>query len=425
MPPGRSPADSEWGMSQHEYPKIRNVDMFAVDLSGQPGVALRDPLLYATEIIALPRDALAVIQHFTGTNTIEDIRKMLLEQYGGDVPAENIRFIAEELDEHHFLLSERFLRHKRNVDEEFHASLIRHPVHAGSGYSEDPKELTGEFDGYFSRAGVDPNASGKHTDETIAIIAPHISINAGGASFAHAYGSLVEDTPADLYVVLGIGHAGLERLFTGTIKDFITPLGTVETHREFMRDLNRRYDDSLFDGEALHRTEHTIEFQTVFLKYILKDQLFFIAPILASFPHQILSSDQFPDARDMVDRFIDALRGAMGAFDGRIVMIASVDFAHVGVKYGDERPLTSEDLEVIQTRDREMIDILEAGDSERFLAHIASDDDARRICGFSALYVMLRVLEEARGTLLSYDQTSMDEHNSTVTFAGMKFTRRH
>ena len=411
-------------MSKYEYPKIRNVDMFAVDLSGQPGVALRDPQLYATEIIALPRDALAVIQHFTGTNTIEDIRQRLLEQYGGDVPAENIRYIAEELDEHHFLLSERFLRHKRSVDEEFHASPVRHPVHAGSGYSEDPKELAGEFDGYFSRAGVDLDAPRKNTGETAAIIAPHISIGAGGPSFAHAYGALMEDTPADLYVILGIGHAGLERLFAGTHKDFLTPLGTVETHREFMDDLNRRYDDALFDGEELHRTEHTIEFQTVFLKYLFKDRRFFIAPILASFPHQVLSSDQFPEAREMVDRFIDALGGAISDFDGRVVMIASVDFAHVGVKYGDEKALSPEDLEVVEKRDREMIEILEAGDGRRFLEHIASDDDARRICGFSALYVMLRVLGGSGGVLLSYDRASMDEYNSTVTFAGMKFTRR-
>ena len=398
--------------------------MFAVDLSGQPGVALRDPQLYAGEIIALPRDALAIIQHFTGTNTIEDIRTNLKEQYGGDVPAENIRFIAEELDEHHFMLSERFLRHKQNVDEEFYASRLRYPVHAGSGYSEDPKELIGEFDGYFSQAEVSTNSPGENADETTAIIAPHISINAGGHSFAHAYGALMKDAPADLYVILGIGHAGLDRLFAGTAKDFITPLGTVETHRKFMHDLNHRYDDSLFDGEALHRTEHTIEFQTVFLKYVLKDQPFFIAPILVSFPHQVLSSDQFPEAREMVDHFIDALRCAIEDFKGRVVMIASVDFAHVGVKYGDETPLSSEDLDVIQKRDREMIEILTKGDSEEFLAHIASDDDTRRICGFSALYVMLRVLEKARGTLLSYDRTSMDEHNSTVTFAGMKFTRQ-
>ncbi|MBN1881127.1 MAG: AmmeMemoRadiSam system protein B [Deltaproteobacteria bacterium] len=411
-------------MSKYEYPKIRSVDMFAVDLSGQPGVALRDPHLYAREIIALPRDALAVIQHFTGTNTIEDIRAKLLEQYGGDVPAENIRFIAEELDEHHFLLSERFLRHKRTVDEEFYASRVRHPVHAGSGYSEDPKELVREFDGYFSRAAVDLESLKKNADETVAIVAPHISINAGGPSFAHAYGALVEDEPADLYVILGIGHEGLERFFAGTSKDFITPLGTVETHQEFMSDLNKRYDDALFDGEALHRTEHTIEFQTVFLKYVLKDRRFFIAPILASFPHQVLSSDQFPEVRERIDRFIDALRGAITDFNGRVVLIASVDFAHVGVKYGDDKPLSPEDLEVIQKRDRMMIEILEAGDGERFLDHIASDDDARRICGFSALYVMLRVLEKARGVLLNYDLTSMDEYNSTVTFAGMKFTRR-
>ena len=127
----------------------------------------------------------------------------------------------------------------------------------------------------------------------VAAIAPHISINAGGASFARVYEAIRAAGPADLYVILGVGHAGIEDLFAGTKKDFETPLGPVATDRAFMDDLSRRFGDRLFSGEMLHRTEHTIEFQTIFLKYVFGDAPFAIAPILTSFPHTIFTHDRF------------------------------------------------------------------------------------------------------------------------------------
>ncbi len=191
-----------------------------------------------------------------------------------------------------------------------------------------------------------------------------------------------------------------------------------------MEELSGRFSDRLFSGEILHRTEHTIEFQTIFLKYVFGDAPFAIAPVLASFPHMIFAHDRFSAVRAVAEEFIAALRDAIAAYRGRVVLVASVDFAHVGVKYGDENPPTDGEIERVKERDREMIDIIAAGDAQAFLSHIVSDDDRRRVCGFPAIYTMLSVLSGARGTLLSYDSTVMDEVNSTVTFAGMVFEGR-
>jgi AmmeMemoRadiSam system protein B len=406
-------------LSDSDYPKLRNVEFVPTSVGGKQGLVLRDPFRYTDKILFVPREVVGIIQFFDGTRTYREIREEIFRRSGGTVAEEDIKRVAGELDDSHYLVSESFLRQKRRVDEDFFNRPVRAPSHAGGGYPADAEELKAELASYFSTAG--PNGAGDGPETLVAAVAPHISINAGGASFARVYQRIKEAGPADLYVILGVGHAGIEELFAGTTKDFATPLGTVVTDRAFMDDLSRRFGDRLYGGQLLHRTEHTVEFQAVFLKYVFGDAPFTIAPILASFPHTIFFHDRFSEIRAVVDDFVGALKGALADYPGRAVVLASVDFAHVGVKYGDEDPPTAEDIDRVRQRDREMIDIIAAGDARGFLEHIADDDDERRICGFPAIYTMLSVIDGAGGTLLSYDDTVMDEENSTVTFAGMTF----
>lgn len=414
-------------MTQLDYPKLRNVDVMHVDLKGKPGVALRDPLKYAEEMIALPGEALAVLQFFDGKRNIDDILKEVYSQYGGKgvIGVEDILTLAGSLDDHLFLESEKFLKEKRRIDQEFYRSDIRHPIHAGLSYNSDPEELREELQSYFSKVTPTSSEIVEGNGEVRAVIAPHISISSGGECFAHAYSALKSSPTADLYIILGIGHAGLNNFFAGTKKDFETPLGPIKTDVDFMNGLNRHFGNGnsniLFSGEGLHRTEHTIEFQSVLLKYILGEAPFAIAPILTSFPHQLIVEDKFAAERGIIEAFVSALKEMISSYSGRIVIISSVDFAHVGVKYGAEKPLTPEELKDVEKRDDEMIDIISEGDPERFLSHISEDNDKRSICGFSAIYTMLSVVEGLKGVLLNYDKTIMDDQNSTVTFAGMAF----
>ncbi|MBN2224349.1 MAG: AmmeMemoRadiSam system protein B [Deltaproteobacteria bacterium] len=407
-------------MSDSDYPKLRNVEFVPTSVGGRQGLVLRDPFCYTDKILFVPREVVGIIQFFDGTKTYREIREEIFRRSGSTVAEDDIKKIADELDDSHYLFSESFLKQKRHIDEDFFGSPIRVPAHAGAGYSADPQELRSELASYFSAAAADAGDGQPH-GALAAAIAPHISINAGGASFARVYEAIRAAGPADLYVILGVGHAGIEELFAGTTKDFATPLGTAATDRAFMDDLSRRFGDRLFGGQILHRTEHTIEFQTVFLKYVFGDAPFTIAPILTSFPHTIFLHDRFSDVRAVAEDFIGALRGALAAYPGRAVVLASVDFSHVGVKYGDDDPPTAEDIQQVKERDREMIEVIAAGDARGFLEHIAADDDGRRICGFPAIYTMLSVIDGAKGRLIAYDATVMDQDNSTVTFAGMTF----
>ncbi len=407
-------------MPDSDYPKLRNVEFVPTSVGGRQGLVLRDPFLYTDKILFVPREVVGIIQFFDGTKTYREIKEEILRRSGSTVAESDIKKVADELDGSHYLVSESFLKQKRRVDKDFFTSPVRRPAHAGAGYAADPQALRAELASYFTAAGT---AAGSNVPDgaVAAAIAPHISINAGGVSFARVYEEIRAAGPADLYVILGVGHAGIEELFAGTTKDFETPLGTAATDRAFMDDLSRRFGDRLFSGEMLHRTEHTIEFQTVFLKYVFGDAPFAIAPILTSFPHTIFMHDRFSGVRRVVEDFIAALKSALADYQGRAVVLASVDFAHVGVKYGDENPPTPDDIERVRERDREMIRIIASGDIRGFLEHVAADDDRRRICGFPAIYTMLSVVNGAKGRFISYDATVMDEDNSTVTFAGMTF----
>ncbi len=406
-------------MPDSDYPKLRNVEFIPTSVQGREGLVLRDPFLYTDKILFIPREVVGIIQFFDGTKTYLQIQEEIYRRSGSTIDAGDIKKVADELDTSHYLVSESFLKQKRRVDEDFFGSPVRRPAHAGAGYRAESDELRSELDAYFSATGtVDAAAP---ANGLCAAIAPHISINAGGASFARVYEAIRAAGPADLYVILGVGHAGIEDLFAGTKKSFETPLGTVATDGAFMDELSRRFGERLYSGQMLHRTEHTIEFQTIFLKYVFGEAPFAIAPILTSFPHTIFSHDRFSAVRAVVEEFIEALKGALTAYRGKAVILASVDFAHVGIKYGDEQAPTEQEIEHVKEQDRRMIEIIAAGDAKAFLDHIAADDDRRRICGFPAIYTMLSVLGGATGRLISYDSTVMDEERSTVTFAGMVF----
>jgi len=408
-------------MSQFEYPKLRNVELIPVKIGEKRGIALRDPLRYTDEVIFLPEEAMAVVRLFDGARTTRDIQYELNRQYGTLLNSDSIENIARDLDDHLFLYSERFFKEKRRVEEHFANSDVRPAIHAGLAYSEAPNDLIAELDSYFkSAAGKKRSGGDDYSGVTPrGIIAPHISINAGGTCFAGAYRVISDSPPADLYVILGVGHSEIDYLFAGTKKHFETPLGMVKTDRATMEEINRLFGGWLFFGEPNHRIEHTIEFQSVFLKYSLRESNFSILPILASFPHQAFSIKELDSMKTTIELFVSSLKRTLDAHPGKVTIIASVDFAHVGLRYGDQDEPDSSTLERVKMRDLEMMDIISEGDAEKFMSHIVEDDNGRHVCGYGSIYTMLRVLSDCRGIILDYDTTVMDQMNSTVTFASM------
>jgi AmmeMemoRadiSam system protein B len=412
-----------------DYPRLRPVEAFPIQQEGRTLICLRDPQQLANTVVVSPA-AYFVLSHFDGKHSPIDIQESYSRQFGDILFSEDLNKIIELLDHHYFLYSGRFLDHQKKVIEDFQRLVTRPSAHAGTVYKEDPAGLVGQIDGHFqSPNGPGQPRWGQAAPTPKAIVAPHIDFHRGGPVYAWAYKGLAESSGADLYILLGTSHCGGENPFTATLKDFATPLGAVETDKEFVRELAKNYEGNLFGEEHLHRTEHSLEFQVVYLKYVAalqaertgKASSFKIVPILVSSFHPMVQSRTLPEKNPRIGSFVNALRELVKKEGRQVCFVAGVDLAHVGMQFGDREPLTPEFLRWVEEEDRRLVDKLASLDAPGFFEEIAKDQDRRRICGFSPLYSLIHLLDGARGRNLKYSQAFTRETGSAVTFTSMVF----
>jgi AmmeMemoRadiSam system protein B len=296
-------------------------------------------------------------------------------------------------------------------------------------YPADPQSLREKLEGFYRSpqgAGM-PNGQLNAT-RVLAAVAPHIDLRVGGPCYTFTYRALAESAPADIYVILGTGHSGLINCFSCLPKDFETPLGVVKHDAEFINDLRRRHPHELFAEPLPHRTEHTIEFQTVFLQHIFgpdspfkktKDGRgnFTIVPILCSYAYLMMTDRRFEREKKIIQAFTEALRAAIVASKRRVCLIASVDFSHVGPRYGDRKTLDAAFLREVGQADQQLLGKIGAVDAEGFVEANAAIADLYRVCGFAPIHTLLAATTAKRGQTLKYEQGLVDDRQSVVTYA--------
>jgi hypothetical protein len=398
-----------------------------VEHEGQRCVALRDPAGFTDQVAVLPPGLLDLVSLFDGDHSIEEIREILERRHGQAPSAEQIRDVVERFDAAGFLDSDRFRERRGALEDAFRRSPVRPAAHAGGAYAGDAAGLARQIDGFFTG----PDGPGKailsgwsadagRARAPRALIAPHIDFHRGGSTYAWAYREILERSDADLYVVLGTCHTGMPDPFAVTLKPYDTPLGPVPVDRDFYDALAQRAGQDLLACEPAHRTEHSIEFQAVMLQHLLGGRRpFTILPVLASYLHEAVWKGSDPEADPRVPRFVDALRETIAASPRRVCLIAGVDLAHVGPRFGDAEANTAAFLAQVEQADRAMLESVVAADARGFYDNVAADRDARRICGLSPLYTLLRLLPEARGSLLRY--TQWPDPQGAVTFCAVSF----
>jgi AmmeMemoRadiSam system protein B len=415
-------------------PALRALEAFPVEQDGRRLVALRDPSGFTEHVVVLPLSLLDLVSLFDGEHTIAEMQAVLAGRHGAAPTAEQIAEVIRGLDDHGFLDSPRFAERRRAVEEAFRRSPVRPAAHAGGAYAGEPEALTAQIREFFGHpdgpgeAGAAwPVPSGSGSAAAAAsrsalrgLIAPHIDFHRGGPTYAWAYREVLERSDADLFVILGTCHAGMPDPFSVTLKPFDTPLGPVPVDHDFVDALARRYGEDLLASEAAHRAEHSIEFQAVMLRHVLGDRRpFTIVPVLASYLHEAVWRRADPEADRRVPRFVDALLATMAAAGRRACVIAGVDLAHVGPRFGDPEPNTSESLARVGEEDQAMLESVIAGDPTGFYASIAHDGDRRRICGLSPIYTFLRALPGVSGRLIRYRQ--WPDPQGAVTFCAAGF----
>jgi len=405
-----------------ETPRLRDVEAFPVEHEGRRLVALRDPAGYTASVVLLSPALVEIVALFDGERTIVDIQAELTRRHGEIVPRADIEQVIEDLDGHGFLDSARFAARRAETDAGFLRAASRPACHAGGAYPGEPDALRRAMDGFFLHAAgpgpIDGAAAGGAPVR--GLIAPHIDYHRGGPAYAWGYRALAERNDADLFVVLGTCHAGMRDPFALTAKDYDTPLGAAPTDRDFVEALARRARQDCFASELAHRTEHSIEFQAVFLRYLFAGRRHFtVVPVLASFAHEALAAGRSPEADPRVPRFLDALGETIAASGRRVAVVAGADLAHVGPRFGDPAPLSDDELARLEREDRAMLQAVEAGDAGGFFAAVAADGDRRRICGLSPIYALLRTLGPMRGDLRHYGY--WPDREAVVSYASVVF----
>ena len=415
-------------MTDPANPRLRPLEAFPVQHEGQQCIALRDPAGFTDQIAVLPPLLLDLVSLFDGEHSIAQIRDIMRRRHGEAPTATQIEAVVDRFDRAGFLDSERFAARRLALEDEFRQSPVRPATHAGGAYAGEPAELTAQIDAFFTGPdgpdhpeAVTATPVGSSASPGLsALIAPHIDFHRGGPTYGWAYKEILDRSDADLYVILGTCHAGMSDPFAVTLKPYDTPLGPVPVDRDFYEALAGRAGQDLLASEPAHRREHSIEFQTVMLQYLLgRRRPFTILPVLASYLHEAVWRRSRPESDARVPRFVDALRDTIASSSRRVCLIAGVDLAHVGPRFGDAQPNTAGSLASVEEADRRMLESVVAADADGFFASVAADRDARRICGLSPIYTLLRLLPGLSGRLLRY--TQWPDPDGAVTFCAVSY----
>ncbi len=401
-------------------PSLRpGLDIMPSPTPAHPGLILRDPFHYTDAVLLIPPIWVLSLPCLDGQQTELDLQAMLERRTGQKVPSEAIRDFVSALQSQGLLDTEEFhaMREKRRAA--FRDAAERQPAHAGSAYPDDAEGAKSTLRGYFEG---EAEPSDPPSQNLVGIAAPHVSPEGGWRSYAAAYRKLTPDLADRTFVLLGTSHYGEPEKFGLTRKPYVTPLGAAETDRALMDRLVAGAPKTVVLEDYCHSIEHSIEFQVLFLQYMMPRPVK-ILPVLCGSFAESLTSGEAPESAEELRRFFEML-GEMADHEGKkLFWLLGIDMAHMGMRYGDNfKALAGQGrLEEVGLRDTLRLKRACAGDSAGFFDLVKGNQDDLKWCGYSALYTFLRALPSARGRVLRYEQWNIDPQ-SVVSFAGIEFS---
>ncbi len=396
-------------------PRMRSdLDIIPFQARGQELFAIRDRLGLIEQPLAVNRDTLGVLALLDGRRGLEELQLILTRQNGGVlVRQEEIERIVSALDEALLLETERYRQTRRNLEERFFRSTVRRAVLAGQSYPEDPHALRV----YLARL-VSPDKRFRIRTRLVGIVAPHIDIKVAETAYGCVYSCLLGQTPRRV-LLIGTGHNLEEGAFCVTEKDFETPLGRVPTDRDAVRMLKEAGRTAVASSDFAHWREHSLEIQLVFLQYALGHSRFTLLPILCGsvLPH-LLRGTRFGRVPGESD-FAEKVKAYAESPDTLIV--AGVDLAHIGPKFGDAQPASALE-DAARTEDERLLRAVTQRDGDAFWNALRETNDRYHVCGASTLALLMEILPQCAGRILHYDRWKESATRSAVSFASLLFT---
>jgi len=404
-------------------PRRRALDAFPVELKGEHYFVLRDTEGLLDDPMILDPFSFLIWNLLTGDSEIADMQKEIARIADGvEVPENRIRHIIEKLGHSLLIESPQVEERRRKIADDFKASPVRPARFAGrGGYAAEAAALVKEIDGYYvNELGAGAPDRKEKGALPRGILSPHIDFRRGGACYTHAYRAVIEAEPPETVVVLGVAHLSPPSPFILSDKGYETPLGGIPPDLEFIQEFRKRAPDGLMADEISHRGEHSIEFQAVFLRHAHPEADFKIVPILcASF--EPVDGGASPSSEPRVEETIGALAEAIKTSGRRVLIVAGVDFAHVGPRFGDAVELDEKTVKWMTEGDAQSLRHVAAADAEGFWNSVMADGNKRHVCGLTATYTALRLLKGTSGSLKRY-AFAPDPAGGLVSFAAATFS---
>ncbi|WP_438020884.1 AmmeMemoRadiSam system protein B [Sorangium sp. So ce315] len=414
-------------------PKLRALEVVVIqDERHGRALMLRDTEGIAPSPVVVPAASSAVLARFDGRRSIDEIAREVTRSTGQQVDAAHVSRLADELERAWMLDSPRFHARRRTVVQSFDAASIRMAAHAGGAYHGDRLRLADFIERQClgvarPQGGAPPGVPRGAPRRMVGLCAPHMDLWRAAVGYGHAYAALEQalDGPGleevDTFVLLGTSHAPMRRPYAVCEKTFATPLGPLDPDREMIAELAAASRFDVHEDQYLHKNEHSIEFQAVFVRHLLGDRAARIVPILCGLS-DCQARRRDPAQDDGAESFLKALGDALATRRDRILVIAGADLAHVGPRFGDRAPLDERQRMALRERDLASIERATSIDPPGFFADVAQDLGTRRVCGLGPIYTLLRALpSSSRGEMLHYEQCIDPEEGSIVSHTSLGF----
>jgi hypothetical protein len=397
--------------------------------NGQPVFVLRDLEELTDKPLALSGGGMMLISLLDGQRTAAQLRDLFLKNTGSVLELPVILDLVRALDQAGYLETSAVADKRRKSLEAFKSSGRRPAVFAGPSYPAEPLALAGAL-GSFFKAENGPGkekADGALGRSPAGLVAPHIDFARGGPAYAWAYQALSERTPPDVIVALGVAHVSPDSPWTFTPKKYETPFGAMEVDDELYDDLSRKVWYEPRADEWVHKNEHSLEFQAVWLRYLWREKTPPWVPILVS-SFERFSPDEAPSKIPTIEKALKDFGAVVRAHQAkgrRVMVLCAIDLAHVGPRFGDDLEITLQLEKKIENEDRRSLVDAMALDADGFYRSVIADEHWRKVCGLSALYTGLRLMKDLEGVaspgrLLTYGQAP-DPAGGIVSFASALF----
>lgn len=268
---------------------------------------------------------------------------------------------------------------------------IRQASHAGSWYSENPKELDRQLAQWLEQAGPAVGGTAR------AVITPHAGYTYCGDTAAFAFKQIVPDKVKRIFV-LGPSHV----MYLGgcaltTCSKYRTPLADLVVDTHINNELMASHDFEWM-GLKTEESEHSIEMQMPFIAKIMENRpegSYTIVPVLVG----SLSTSRQISYGKVFAKYIA---------DPHNLFVISSDFCHWGNRfhYTPNEPSTGRPIhEQIATLDQRGMDAIAELDPSIFNDYLKKTQNT--ICGRNPICVMLQAAENFR---------QMNNHSAEMRF---------